>query len=121
MAAPTNPTIGETTNAATVSCTFAQFTPSPKVWLPAITELAKPTPTIEPISVCELDAGKPKYQVPRFQIMAEISSENTIAKPAPVPTLITSSTGSSATIPNATVPADVRTPTRFQRPDHTTA
>ena len=37
---------------------------------------------IEPISVCELDAGRPSYQVPRFQMIAAISSANTIAKPA---------------------------------------
>ena len=27
-----------------------------------------PTPRIEPISVCELDTGRPTYHVPRFQI-----------------------------------------------------
>ena len=37
---------------------------------------------IEPISVCELEAGRPSYQVPRFQMIAAISSANTIAKPA---------------------------------------
>jgi hypothetical protein len=44
-----------------------------------------------------------------------------MAKPAPEPTLITSSTGSSATMPNATAPLDVRTPMRFHIPDQTTA
>jgi len=42
-------------------------------------ELATPTPTIEPISVCELEAGRPSHHVPRFQMIAEISSANTIA------------------------------------------
>ena len=41
---------------------------------------------IEPIKVWELDAGRPKYQVPRFQMIAAISSANTIAKPALLPT-----------------------------------
>ena len=54
-------------------------------------------------------------------MIAETSSANTIAKPAPEPTLITSSTGSSATMPKATAPEEVNTPIRFQQPDHTTA
>jgi hypothetical protein len=76
---------------------------------------------MEPIRVCELEAGSPKYQVPRFQMMAEISSANTIANPAPEPTWITSSTGSSAMTPKATPPVELKTPIRFQHPDHTTA
>jgi hypothetical protein len=91
------------------------------VWEPKIIELARPTPTIEPISVCELEAGSPKYHVPRFQIIAEISSEKTIAKPADDPTLMTSSTGNSATMPKATAPLERRTPVRFHKPDQTTA
>ncbi|MNR66841.1 hypothetical protein D3C85_1905510 [compost metagenome] len=59
-----------------------------------IRALARPTPRIEPISVCELDAGIPKYQVPRFQVMAAANREKTIARPWPVFTLIRSSTGS---------------------------
>ena len=35
--------------------------------------LAAPTPMIEPINVCELDAGRPRYQVPRFHMIAAIS------------------------------------------------
>ena len=42
-----------------------------------------PTPMIEPTMVCELEAGKPKYHVPRFQIIAAMSRANTIAKPDP--------------------------------------
>jgi len=30
---------------------------------------------IEPMSVCELEFGRPKYQVPRFQMIAAISQE----------------------------------------------
>ena len=61
---------------------------------------------IEPISVCELEAGRPRYQVPRFQMIAAISSANTIAKPAPLPTCRISSTGSSEMMPNATAPLE---------------
>src|ERR1700729_742355 len=119
--AQTKPMIGDTISAASVSWTFPQFTPSPNVCDPNMSEFARPTPTMEPIRVCELDAGRPKYHVPRFQIIAEIRSEKTIAKPADDPTLITSSTGRSATIPNATAPDEASTPVRFQRPDQTTA
>lgn len=38
--------------------------------------------------------------VPRFQIIADINSENTIVTPAPEPTLSTNFTGSSETKPN---------------------
>ncbi|KGC97380.1 hypothetical protein DP62_6136 [Burkholderia pseudomallei] len=76
---------------------------------------------IEPISVCELDEGRPKYQVARFHAIAAISSANTIAKPAPWPTCRISSTGSSCRMPNATAPVDAITPRKFQRPDQMTA
>ena len=78
-----------------------------------------PTPMIEPISVCELEAGRPRYQVPRFQMIAAISSANTIANPAELPTCRISSTGSSEMMPNATAPLDSRTPEEIEqtRPD----
>ena len=72
-----------------------------------------PTPMIEPIRVCELEAGRPKYQVPRFQTMAAISSANTMAKPALEPTCRISSTGSSETMPKATAPEDNSTPRKL--------
>ena len=73
------------------------------------------------MSVCELEAGKPRYHVPRFHTMAETRREKTMANPADDPMLMTSSTGSSATMPKATAPEEVRTPMRFQIPDQTTA
>ena len=76
---------------------------------------------IEPISVCEEDAGRPKYQVPRFQMMAAISSANTIAKPALLPTCRINSTGSSETMPKATAPEESSTPRKLKKPDHITA
>ena len=59
--------------------------------------------------------------MPTFQMIADSNSENTMAKPAPEPTLMTSSTGRSATMPKATAPEEVSTPIRFHEPDHTTA
>ena len=76
---------------------------------------------IEPISVCELETGRPNHQVLRFQIIAAIKSAKIIAKPAPEPTCRINSTGSSETIVYATPPEDVSTPIRFHIPDHTTA
>ncbi len=76
---------------------------------------------MEPIRVCELEAGRPRYQVPTFQMMAESSRAKTMAKPAPEPTLSTSSTGSRAITPKATAPVEVSTPIRFQVPDQITA
>src|SRR5262249_5680230 len=96
--------IGDRTSALTVSATFVQLTPSPKALSGLSSEFIKPTPTMDPIRVWELDAGNPRYHVPTFQIIADSRSENTMAKPGPDPTLMTSSTGSSATMPNATAP-----------------
>jgi len=52
----------------------------------AMTWLAMPTPMIEPMRVCELDAGRPKYQVPRFHKLAATRSAKTMAKLALLPT-----------------------------------
>src|SRR6201999_2164741 len=108
--ASTKPIRGESTSAFTVAATLPQFTPSPNTLSGASGDFIKPTPTIEPMRVCELEAGRPRYHVPRFQMIAESRSEKTIANPAPEPTLITSSTGRSATIPKATAPEEVSTP-----------
>src|SRR5208283_3459332 len=83
--------------------------------------LAMPTPMMDPTIVWELDDGSPKYQVPRFQMMAAVSSAKTMPKPAPLPTCRISSTGSRLMMPNATAPDEVSTPTKFHTPDQTTA
>ncbi len=83
--------------------------------------LAIPTPMMEPIRVWELEAGNPKYQVLRFQIMAATRRAKTIANPALLPTCRMSSTGNSEMMPNATNPDEVTTPRKFHKPDHTTA
>ncbi len=59
---------------------------------------------MEPMRAWELEAGSPRYQVPRFQIIAEINNAKTMAKPAPDPTFNTSSTGRSDSTPKATAP-----------------
>ena len=114
------PNSGDSSSAWPILVTWSQSTPEVPSW-PRISALATPTPTIEPISVCELEAGRPSDQVPRFQMIAAINSANTIAKPALEPTCRMSSTGSSETMPKATAPVDQSTPARFQQPDHTTA
>ena len=80
-----------------------------------------PTPMIEPIKVCELDAGSPKYQVPRFQMMAATNKAKTIANPAWLPTWRINSTGRRETMPKATAPLESSTPMKFHMPDQTTA
>jgi hypothetical protein len=112
--------IGETIKELNTSDALAQFTPSPKT-CPETSELANPTPMIEPIKVWELETGSPKYQVPTFQMIAEINSAKTMANPAPDPTLRTNSTVKNAIIQEATGPLEVSTPIRFHNPDHVTA
>ena len=80
-----------------------------------------PTPIIDPIRVCELEAGSAKNQVPTFQMMAAMSSANTMANPALLPTCRINSTGSRETMPKATAPEDNNTPMRLNIPDQTTA
>ena len=76
---------------------------------------------IDPISVWELEAGRPKYQVPTFQRMAETSREKTMANPAADPTWMTNSTGSRFTMLKATAPVEVSTPRKLKNPDQITA
>ena len=76
---------------------------------------------IEPIRVCEDEAGRPSHQVPRFQMIAASSRAKTMAKPAEEPTCRISSTGSRAMMPNATAPLESSTPRKLHSPDQTTA
>ena len=78
MAAAMKPTSGERSSDQPISVAFDQSTPEVPSW-PCISALATPTPMIEPISVCELEAGRPRYQVPRFQTIAAMSSAKTMA------------------------------------------
>src|SRR5450755_420926 len=115
-----NPKIGESSSDFPIVAACAQSTPL----VPErefTSWLAIPTPIIDPISVCELEAGSPSHQVPRFQIIAAVNSAKTIANPAPLPTCNINSTGRSETMPKATAPVDVTTPRKLKKPDHTTA
>ena len=86
------PTSGEMISDKAISTALPQLTPS-LTGRPVSRALTTATPRIAPISACELDAGMPKYQVPRFQAMAAISIENTIARLRPLPRLSSRSTG----------------------------
>ena len=70
------PNSGETSSEMPISCAFVQFTALPSA--PGSSEYAIPTPRIDPIRVCELDAGIPKYQVSKFHDIAEMSSAMTM-------------------------------------------
>src|SRR5580692_5057175 len=119
-AARTKPNSGDNNSALAIPAACDQSTPEVPS-RPRSSALVMPTPMIDPIRVCELEAGRPKYQVPTFQMIAAINSANTMAKPAPLPTCRINSTGSSDTMPKATAPDDISTPNRLNRPDHTTA
>ena len=120
-AAEKNPKSGEMSSPNPTFCASAQLTPDVIVAPGSRNALASPTPMMDPMSVCELDAGRAKYHVLRFQRIAEINNEKTIANPAPDPMLTTNSTGIKATIAKATNPDELKTPMRLQIPDHTTA
>src|SRR5215469_11082905 len=120
QAAITNPKMGESNNDLPIFSAWPQSTPLvPDFTL--INWLAMPTPMMEPIKVCELEAGSPNHQVPTFQRMAAIKRAKTMAKPALLPTCKINSTGRSETMPKATAPVEVTTPAKFQKPDQTTA
>src|SRR3974377_872713 len=114
------PTRGENRSAFPTLVACPQSTPEVPSW-PCSKALAMPTPMIDPINVCELDAGRPRYHVPRFQIIAAISSANTIANPAELPTCKISSTGRSESMPNATGQLADATPRKWKEPDQRTA
>ena len=83
--------------------------------------MANPTPTIAPIRVCELDDGRPRYQVPRFHRIADSNSASSIANPAPVPSATSSSSGSRLMMLIATAMPPMNTPRKLQIPDRITA
>src|SRR5215469_9380093 len=118
--ASTNPKIGESNSDCPIFVACAQSTPLVPVRA-CISWFAMPTPITDPISVCELEAGKPNHHVPRFHKIAATNNANTIANPAVLPTCRINSTGSSDTMVNATSPPEVTTPRKFQNPLHTTA
>src|ERR1700687_5007190 len=83
-AASAKPNKGDSSRAFPILPACDQSTPEVPS-RPRSRALVMPTPIMDPIRVCELEAGRPKYQVPTFQMMAAISRANTMAKPAPLP------------------------------------
>src|SRR3984885_12727128 len=116
-AARPKPNSGDKRRAFPIDVAWVQSTPEVPL-RPRSSALAMPTPITDPISVWELEAGRPKDHVPRFQMIAAINSANTIAKPALLPTCRINSTGNSDTMPKATAPDEDRTPRRVETPDH---
>src|SRR3984885_2869242 len=115
------PIRGEMSRVSPILVAWLQSTPLVPEGFAAISWFMRPTPMMDPIRVCELDDGRPKYQVPKFHRMAAISKANTMAKPAPLPTCRISSTGNNDTMPNATAPVETSTPMKLKAPDQTTA
>src|SRR6202167_556554 len=120
IAARPKPKIGENNSALAIEVAWVQSTPDVPL-RPCNSAFMTPTPITEPISVCELEAGRPNDQVPRFQMIAAINSAKTMAKPALDPTCRINSTGSSERMPKATAPDDHSTPRRLKTPDQMTA
>src|ERR1700733_1640445 len=120
IAARPKPNSGENSSALAIEVAWVQSTPDVPL-RPCNNALVMPTPITDPMSVWELDAGRPNDQVPRFQMIAAINSANTMAKPALLPTCRINSTGRSEMMPKATAPDDHNTPKRLNMPDHTTA
>ena len=72
------PNSGEIKRDIPMSVALLQFTAVSVA--PRNKEYAIPTPKIEPIRVCELEQGIPKYQVSKFQKIALISDAIIILK-----------------------------------------
>src|SRR5579872_4266968 len=70
IAAAPKPTSGETSSTLNTFVACSQSTPDVPDAEFDISWLATPTPMIEPVMVCVLEAGKPRYHVPRFQRIA---------------------------------------------------
>src|SRR5688572_15086976 len=70
------PNRGEMSNETPISEALSQLTAA--ACESGSNENAMPTPRMEPMSVCELEQGIPRYQVNKFQKMALISSAMTM-------------------------------------------
>ena len=72
------PNKGENNRAEPILAASPQLTPT-FAWFSGNVEKTKPTPNSEPIKVCELEQGMPRYQVPKFQIIAPNNTASIIA------------------------------------------
>src|SRR5215831_13421763 len=107
--------IGEINSDSPTSPALVQLTPDTSCRV--IKLFASPTPRIDPISVCELDTGRPYHQVPRFQIIPANKSESTITIDRTDELSINRSTGSKLTIAKATAVPPSSTPRKLQIPE----
>jgi len=89
--------------------------------MPFNNALASPTPMIDPIRVCELEAGSPFHHVPRFQRIAPTSRAMTMASPSTEPMFTRRSTGKRWMMLKATAVPPRKTPQTLQTPERTTA
>ena len=111
------PKRGETSKDIAISAALLQFGPEP-LW---IVQNANPPPKSEPIKVCELELGIPRYQVPRFHNIADNNIDITKAIFSPMETVNRSLMGINLTIPIATAMPPSIAPRKFQVPDQITA
>ena len=78
-AAAKKPITGLNSSALNTPSACPQSTPEVAEPSGAMSWLAKPTPITEPISAWEEEFGRPNAQVPRFQMIAAMSSAKIIA------------------------------------------
>ena len=83
--------------------------------------LAMPTPRIEPINVCELETGNPRYHVPRFHVTPASNSASTETSAIWLRESTSRSTGRRLTMLKATAVPPRSTPKKLQVPEYKTA
>jgi hypothetical protein len=105
-----NPIIGERKSDSMISTALCQCGA-----LPPSHHITIETQRIEPMSVCELDAGIARYQVPKFQIIDERRRADMTAIPYPVGSPIICSIGSRWIIPIATAVPPIATPRKLKK------
>lgn len=112
-----NPINGEKSSASNVSITLW----SGSTTLGSDIYITSDTPRIEPMRVCELDAGIPRYHVPKFQMMAAMRSASTAQMPNAIPECAILSSGRSFMMPIATHVPPITTPIKLKNAARSTA
>jgi hypothetical protein len=83
--------------------------------------MTRETQRIDPISVCELEAGSPIYHVPKFQMIAAMRRERTAQTQKAILELAIFSRGRSFMIPIATPVPQTTTPRKLKNAASRTA
>ena len=117
MITAVKPKAGDNNNESPISCALLQLIPCP----PCIQKKPIPAPRMEPIRVCELEQGIPRYQVARFQEIAAMRTARTTVIFSLCDIIIISPTGNRLIILIATAIPPSQTPRKFQIPDQITA